>query len=131
MNVDEYLRLIKKGKQGGQMIEQGEVKPNKYRNKKTVSNGVTYDSKKEAAYIETLRLLEKRGKIFDLKTQVKFKFDGLLYDSGRTIQYWADASYYDSEGEYHVIDVKGIRTPSYKIKKALMWKWHKIEVEEV
>ena len=106
-------------------------KGNKYRNVKTTVKGVKYDSKREATYVEQLRLLEKAGKITDLQTQVKFRFNGLEYDSGRTIQYWADASYIDSDGEYHVIDVKGVRTPAYKIKKALMWHWFKIEVEEV
>ena len=38
----------------------------KYKNKKTVLNGVAYDSKKEALKLEELRLLEKAGKIKDL-----------------------------------------------------------------
>ena len=132
ISIAEYKALIAKGKQGGRQVVQGAPnKPNKYRNKRTELDGVMYDSKKESLHIRQLKILQAHGKITELKTQVKFFFDGLVYDSGRTAAYWADATYVDSEGEYHVIDVKGIRTPAYKIKKALMWKWFKIEVEEV
>ena len=132
ISIAEYKALIAKGKQGGRQVISGAPnKPNKYRNTPVEYDGERYASKKEYLHIRQLKILQAHGKITELKTQVKFYFDGLVYDSGRVIQYWADATYKDSEGEYHVIDVKGIRTPAYKIKKALMWKWFKIEVEEV
>ena len=141
ITIAEYKKLIAKGKQGGRQVLHGAPnKPNKYRNKPVEVDGVRYDSKKEAAHIGYLKLLQSRGKITELETQVKFKFEGLKYDSGRTVQYWADARYKDSDGVVHVIDVKGgaanqrggsTRTPAYKLKKALMRYWFSIEVEEV
>ena len=128
ISVAEWKRLTGQGKQGGTQVEK---KPNKYRNKRVEVDGIKYDSKKEASHIGYLKLLQRRGKITELELQVKFYFKGLEYDSGRTIQYWADARYKDHKGVVHVIDVKGIRTPAYKIKKALMLMWFGIEVEEV
>lgn len=121
---EEWKKLTGQGKQGGQQVS-------KYKNKKTTVDGITFDSRKEASHIQILKVLEKSGKITDLVLQPRFKFDGLKYDSGRTIEYWGDASYTDNKGNYHVVDVKGVRTPVYKVKKALMAFFHGIEVEEV
>lgn len=109
---------------------QKKTKPSKYRSERTVVNGITYDSKKEARHVETLALLARKGLIKDFVRQPRFKFDGLCYDSGRVIEYRADAAY-SVDGILHVVDVKGVRTPAYKIKKALMLKWFGIKVEEV
>ena len=124
ISVSEWKALIGKGKQGGQQVS-------KYKNIKTTVDGVVFDSKKEASHIQLLKILEKKGKIAELVLQPKFVFEGLVYDSGRTIEYWADAQYIDAKGKRHVVDVKGVRTPVYKVKKALMFKWFGIAVEEV
>ena len=132
ISIEEYKRLTKLGKQGGQQISSMAAKPNKYRNKPVVDvDGQRFASKKEAAHIGMLKILEKRGTISELETQVKYFFDGLVYDSGRTVQYWADARYKDKKGVVHVVDVKGIKTPAYRLKRALMKYWHGIEIEEV
>jgi len=44
----------------------------KYRSKKTIIDGITFDSLKEARRYRELRLLEKAGAISDLRTQVRF-----------------------------------------------------------
>ena len=125
ISASEYLALVAKGKQGGRQVS-------KYKNEFVeADDGEKFRSKKEAGYIGKLQILERAGKITDLETQVKYFFEGLKYDSGRTVQYWADARYTDLRGNVHVVDVKGIRTPLYKLKKALMRKWYGIEVEEV
>ena len=43
----------------------------KYHNRKTIVNGHTFDSKKEANRYSELLLLERAGAIHDLRTQVK------------------------------------------------------------
>ena len=43
---------------------------NKYGNKKTVVDGITFDSRKEAKRYQELKLLEKAGEIKDLRRQV-------------------------------------------------------------
>ena len=46
---------------------------NKYGNKKTVVDGITFDSRKEAKRYQELKLLEKAGEIKDLRRQVKYE----------------------------------------------------------
>jgi len=49
----------------------------------------------------------------------------------RQTKYIADFTYLDKNGKLHVIDVKGVKTQVYQLKKKLMaWKYG-IEIEEV
>ena len=107
---------------------------NKYHNKKVVFNGIKFDSKKESQYYAILKMLEKSGKIRDLKLQVPFtlietfKLGDKTY---RKMKYIADFTYYDDKDNLHVVDTKGYRTKEYDLKKKLMaWKFG-IEIEEV
>ena len=49
-----------------------EVPMTKYKNKKVVLNGITFDSQKEARRYRDLSLLERVGEIQDLQTQYSF-----------------------------------------------------------
>lgn len=111
-------------------------KRSKYKNIKTVVDGITFDSKKEAAYYSRLKFMASQGLIFNLSTQIKFNFpingQPLRYlDSNRVITYKADFEYFTSAGERKIVDVKGMRTRDYLIKRALMLAVHNIFVEEV
>ncbi|MCA0455688.1 MAG: DUF1064 domain-containing protein [Chloroflexi bacterium] len=94
----------------------------KYGNRKTTVNGITFDSKAEAARYQELRLLEQAGAISGLTLQPKwqllpsFKHDG---KTERAISYIADFKYMDEDGQWVVEDVKGTRTEAYKIKRKL------------
>lgn len=102
--------------------------PNKYHNRKTSVDGIRFDSKKEAnRYIE-LKLLERAGVIKDLRRQVPYV---IINKSryGRAIKYVADFVYLEN-GQLVVEDVKGVRTPVYKLKKRLMAERFGIEVKE-
>lgn len=108
----------------------------KYRNKKVASNGLKFDSQKEARYYGYLLGLQNDGKIHGLKTQVKFDFNinGSLLryvDSNRVLKYIADFEYFTSDGVRKVVDVKGFKTRDYLIKKALMMAVHNIIIEEI
>lgn len=112
------------------------MKRPKYNNKKTVVDGITFDSRKEARVYSNLKLLESRGDITSLKCQVKFDFPingkALRFvDSNRVMHYIADFEYFDMYGNRKVVDVKGFKTRDYLIKKALMLAVHSIHVEEV
>lgn len=75
-----------------------------------------------------LKLLERAGAIKDLKRQVPY----MLIDKsryGRAIKYVADFVYYEDD-KLVVEDVKGVRTPVYKLKKRLMAERFGIEVKE-
>lgn len=100
----------------------------KYRNKKTSVDGIRFDSKKEAKRYLELKILEKAGAIQDLRRQVPYV---LINKSsyGRAIKYVADFVYYEDD-KLVVEDVKGVRTPVYKLKKRLMAERFGIEVKE-
>lgn len=110
---------------------------NKYHNKKVIIDGIKFDSQKEGNYYLKLKMLEKAGKIRDLKLQVPFvvletfKVDDRTY---RKTKYIADFTYFDDKDKLHVIDVKSEATrndKTYKLKKKLLaWKYG-IEIEEV
>ena len=109
-------------------------KQNKYRNKKTTYDEITFDSKKEANHYLALKEMEKLGIIKDLQLQVKFELQPSFKVNGesiRSINYYADFTYYQ-DGKYIVEDVKGVRTKEYKLKKKmLLYKYKDIEFKEV
>ena len=98
-----------------------------------------YASKREAKRGAELELMQKQGLITGLKKQPKYKFvanDRMPFgwyfvDSGRVVQYWPDFEYYDIAGELIVEDVKGYKTPEYKLKAPMMWNYFEIEVQEI
>lgn len=93
----------------------------KYGNRKTVIDGVTFDSKAEAERYEELKLLERAGIIRDLQLQPKFTLIPTFRKNGKTfrgITYVADFSYIEN-GQKIVEDVKGFKTDVYKIKRKL------------
>ena len=122
----------------------------KYHNVKTRG----YDSAKEAERARVLHLLEKAGKIQDLREQVRFELIPAQYDVGtkiipskdgkpekaqtvlkcveRAVYYVADFVYVDCATEEEVVeDAKGVRTKEYVIKRKLMLWIHGIRVKEV
>lgn len=118
---------------------------NKYKAKKTMAFGMTFASKKEADRYMVLKNLEAKGKITDLKTQVKFvlipaqrepdtvgvrggKVKGKLIE--RECAYVADFVYL-RDGEMIVEDTKGMRTPEYIIKRKLMMYMCHIRIREI
>jgi hypothetical protein len=123
----------------------------KYYNIKTkTSDGIVFDSVKEARRWEQLILLQKAGKIVDLQRQVKYELIPAQYESyeryskkgerledgrrliERKVEYVADFVYQDAEtGEVIVEDAKGIRTKDYILKRKLMLAVHSIRIKEV
>ena len=89
-----------------------------------------YASKKEANIAAQLAVLFRAGKILDLKEQVHIV---LIPGKGkvRGITYVADFVYNDLNGDLHVLDAKGFRTPVYKLKKKMCKLLWDIEIEEV
>lgn len=97
----------------------------KYGARRTVVDGISFDSKKEAKRYADLRNLQRAGKITRLQRQVKIPLYGkdtcLTTDKGAPIMYRADFVYIDvSSGERVVEDCKGFRTPEYRLKKAIL-----------
>lgn len=106
----------------------------KYHNHKTEFDGILFDSKKEAQRYAILRGMEWAGAIRNLRRQVKYKLiEGRRWSNGkkhRDTYYIADFVY-TVHGREVVEDVKGIRTPVYKLKRELMKEKYNIEIQEV
>lgn len=104
----------------------------KYRNKKTVIDGITFDSKRESDRYFTLKIMEQKGMITDLKRQVEFELIPSFEINGRKVRkmsYIADFTYFTGK-TYHVEDSKGFRTKEYKIKKKLFEYKYGVVLEE-
>lgn len=126
------------------------MRRSKYGNRKTVVDGMTFDSKKEANRFRELQLLERAGKITALQRQVKYvliptqrEFSNEIYKKGahqghfkpgkvleKECSYIADFAYIQ-DGAYVVEDTKGVRTEAYKIKRKLMLERYGIQIREV
>ncbi len=97
---------------------------NKYHNKKTVIDGITFDSKKEAQRYAELRLLEKADEINCLDLQPKFTLQEGFKKNGKAykpITYIADFMYWDTRLKTTVVeDVKGVKTEVFRIKQKML-----------
>ncbi|MDB4350119.1 DUF1064 domain-containing protein [bacterium] len=93
----------------------------KYGNKKTVVNGIKFDSKWEAERYLYIKSLERAGRVKDIELQVRYN---LIVNDQKICAYIADFRYKreDKDGEWHEIveDAKGVETPEFKLKKKLM-----------
>jgi hypothetical protein len=95
----------------------------KYNNTKTVVDGITFDSKKEAKRYGELKLLESAGKISALKLQVVFVLSPSVVIAKRkrpALKYVADFTYIEN-GSHVIEDCKGMLTPVYRLKRHLMY----------
>ena len=132
------------------------MKQQKYRNKKVIVDGITFDSKREGRRFTELKLLQKTGEIKDLELQKAFvlipaqyeyyerygKKGQRLKDGKRCIEkscvYIADFTYIDrASGQTVVEDVKGYKDPSsagfakFVIKRKLMLYVYGIRIKEI
>ena len=100
----------------------------KYKNVKTTVDGITFDSRKEAARYCNLKLLQKAGEISELELQPRYP---LTVNGVIVATYIADFRYVKKGFiNYTVEDVKGVKTPVYRLKKKLMKAIYKIDILE-
>lgn len=108
---------------------------NKYGNKRTVIDGITFDSMKEASRWSELQLLQKAGEISELQRQVKFELQPAFYHAGhklRPIIYVCDFVYKENDKQV-IEDVKSPATRNnavYKLKKKMML-YRGFEIKEI
>lgn len=112
------------------------IEMSKYFNQKLKApDGQEFDSVKEFHRWGCLRLLERAGKIHQLKRQVKFVLIPAQKDekTGKVVErecsYLADFTYYE-DNKYVVEDCKGYKTDIYRLKKKLMLWVHGIKIKE-
>lgn len=100
------------------------VRRNKYNSTKTVINGTTFDSKREAERWLMLKAREDLGEIHELRRQVEFELTTMsrvpakanVHGFVTVGKYRADFVYWE-RGHMVVEDAKGMRTDTYKWKK--------------
>lgn len=100
--------------------------PPKYGNRHVVRDGLEFDSIAEADRYGELCLLQRAGEISKLETQPSYTLTvrGMLI-----CRYVADFRYWQN-GRLVVEDVKGVKTPEYRLKCKLMQAIHGITILE-
>lgn len=104
----------------------------KYGNKKTEYNGFLFDSKKEAGYCCTLDMLkkaiDKEDKVISYEKQVPFQ---VVLNDKKICKYYADFKVTYGDGRIEIVDVKGVKTSIYRLKKKLVEAQYGIKIVEV
>ncbi|HCY85930.1 MAG TPA: hypothetical protein DHV36_12415 [Desulfobacteraceae bacterium] len=93
----------------------------KFNAQKACVDGIKFDSRKEAARYQELKLQQHCGLISGLKLQPEFVLLDAFTSHGkkiRAIKYRADFQY-EKEGETVVEDVKGHKTKEYLLKRKM------------
>lgn len=109
----------------------------KYHAVPTVIDGIRFASKAEARRYQELKMLEKEGKVRNLTLQPKYPLvftPGAGRDAVKVGDYIADFWYMavDRGVERAVIeDVKGMKTPVYRLKKKLVEAIYGVTITEV
>lgn len=123
MTAAEYRELVQKGKR------------HKYNAQRTEVDGIMFDSKAEALYYQELLLLKRAGEVIDIQLQPRFILQDSFTKNGKKypkVEYVADFLVTYGDGRQEVIDVKGFKTPVYKLKRA--WfegKYPELTIKEV
>ena len=107
------------------------TRPAKFRNTKTVLDGITFDSKKEANRYAALKQIERAGLISNLELQPVYQIE---INGVKVCKIIPDFRYQDKERGLIVEDVKSpvtARHPVYRLKKKLLKAVYGIDIQEV
>lgn len=101
----------------------------RFKNIRTVIDGITFDSRREARHYLTLKTLERTGHVKGLRCHPLYRLEvnGIV-----VARYRPDFDYY-LEGVFTVDDVKSkwTITSVYRLKRRLMFAIHGITVREI
>ena len=100
------------------------VRRHKYNAKPTVVDGIRFDSRREAEYYANLKLRQKAGDVVMFLRQVPIHLPG-----GTKLV--IDFLEFHEDGSVHWVDVKGVETDVFKIKKREVEAIYPIEIEVV
>lgn len=121
MLVKDYLKLNPK-----------QDHRSKYGNLKTEYNGTIFHSKKEADFAKELdwrkreKRPEKRVERYEMQVPFQITMNGV-----KIARYLADFKVFYVDGHVEIIDVKGVRTNIYTLKKKLVEAQYGIKIIEV
>ena len=101
----------------------------KYGAVKTEVDGIVFASKKEAKRYNELKILIMVDEITSLTIQPEYP---IVINGHKICVYIADFKYWDRRKNAWVVeDVKGMKTPVYKLKKKLTQAMYKIKIVEI
>ena len=104
------------------------MRRSKFKARKCVVDGITFDSKLEGSRYVALKERESQGLLQELHLQPKFTLqDTFTHEATgatvRRIEYVADFMYWDvTTGDWVIEDVKGMETPVFQLKRKLFLK---------
>lgn len=103
MNIRDFRKLQRKAKSG-----------NKYNARKTVVDGIRFDSQAEANYYLFLKSEKQAGRINDFDRQQRIELRG---ENGSLIaHYKIDFTVYHNDGLTEFVEVKGYITSTWRMK---------------
>lgn len=91
---------------------------------RTECDGLKFASKKEARYYEQLKLRQAAGEVLCFLTQIPIRLSG-------GVRYVCDFLVFFVDGTCKFIDVKGMRTAIYIVKKKIVEAQYPFRIEEV
>jgi Protein of unknown function (DUF1064) len=97
---------------------------NKYHAQRTVIDGISFASKKEAKYYGELQMAKKAGALKFFLRQIPIQLPGGARYICDFLEFWSD-------GQIRFVDVKGFKTPIYKLKKKMVEAAYPIKILEV
>lgn len=104
----------------------------KYGNVYTEYKGITYMSKKEAGYAQILDSLKRakndRDRVVSVEVQVPYQ---VVLNNTKICKYLADFKVLYADGHTEIVDVKGVKTQTYRLKKKLVEAQFGIKIIEV
>jgi len=88
----------------------------------TINDGIKFSSKKESRYYNELKLRQYAGEVIFFLRQVPFQLTG-------NTKYFVDFVEFLSDGTVKFIDVKGVQTPMFKLKKKQVESLYPVKIE--
>lgn len=96
----------------------------KYKAAATSLDGILFPSKKEARYYVELKLRVKAGEVIFFLRQTPLHLPG-------NVKYVVDFQEFHADGTVHFVDVKGMKTEQFIMKKKMVESIYPVEIEVV
>jgi len=98
------------------------MRRHKYSAIRTEHDGFKFDSKKEGRYYQELKLRVNAGEVVFFLMQVPFHLPG-------NVKYVVDFQEFHADGTTHFVDVKGMITDTFKMKKKMVENLYPVVIE--
>jgi hypothetical protein len=95
---------------------------NKFNAQKVQRDGFTFDSKAEAEFYNNLVVAQSAGVVDYFLCQVPFRLPG-------GVKYLVDFQIFEANGNVRYVDVKGMETPMFRLKKKQVEALYPVKIE--